>query len=114
MQKKSRRFHSLRLEFFITQINFEGKKISPPTVEKISEPPQMKYADSVKILFYLNGVLTENYGEVSGIIFIENYQNWRRIKNKKFGGEYFLFPKNFTAKDLITPRITIYILKDQL
>lgn len=102
----------------------------PPTnieiPEKISEPtPEIKKSDRVKIFFYLNGVLMENRGEhtTAGDILIENYQSWKRIKIKKFGGEYFLFPANYTArlvienftdKDLITPHIEIRICDEEI
>ena len=145
--------------FFITQIDFSDKKISPIeekiiepekidkkiiTEEKISEKnfefpeikmpeiepieknpekipekiiePEIKKADSVKILFYLNGVLTKNYGKVAGNILIKNFESWKILDRGKNHSDFYLFPENFTArikienftaKDLINPRIEI-------
>ena len=95
---------------FKTEIPQSSTKEIP---QKITPPAEKIFADKIKILFYLNGKLTENHGEHTtlGTIFIDDsYKNWQRKKNT------FYFPKNWTArlkienftdKDLITPQIKI-------
>ena len=95
---------------FKTEIPQSSTKEIP---QKITPPAEKIFADKIKILFYLNGKLTENHGEHTtlGTIFIDDsYKNWQRKKNT------FYFPKNWTArlkienftdKDLITPQIKV-------
>ena len=89
---------------------------APIPVEKIPTPtPEIKKADEIKIFFYLNGKLTENYGKVSGNIYVNGFENWRLFEKNQYY-KWFLFPENWTAqlkienftdKDLISPKIKI-------
>ena len=93
------------------------QEISPPQ----KNSPVKEKAERTKIYFYLNGELTENYGVVSGIIFLPDYRNWKVIIER--GNEYFIFPphwtgrfkvENFTGQDLITPRFEISLTDEEI
>lgn len=94
----------------------------PSPIEKIPEPaPEIKKADKPKIFLYVNGKLTENYGVVSGYIFVDGFENWKTYEKNQYS-KYFLFPddwtaqlkiENFTDKDLINPKIIVSFSEDK-
>lgn len=85
------------------------------------QPQAARHAKRVKLALYLNGELTENWGEHSTagtVILNDECKNWQRDDK----GEY-LFPadwtarlhiENFTGKDLLNPKVTVKFTRGEI